>query len=87
MIPAHIDLFAVISDLNGWGYGNTKIELVCGLSDGHVTHFMAGRRAIDGYQLVARIYNFWVDEAVSRGKRVPWNAPIADAGQHAVGTT
>ena len=61
-IPANIDHVAIIADLNRWGMRDAKIELVCGLSQGYVSHVKAGRVQQMIYQRAARLYNLWFEE-------------------------
>lgn len=89
MIPANIDIVAIIKDLNAWGLGDRKIEMICGFADGHITHIKAGRKGELGYSRAARLYNFWWEECKLHGKLIPWGdgAASADWSQHMAATT
>lgn len=63
MIPVEIDVQTIVSDLNAWGWRDQKIEIACGFANGYVGKLRAGTRPDRPYQLVARLYNFWEDEA------------------------
>ena len=62
MIPAFIDYQAIISDLNRWGIVDFKIEMICGLSRGHVSQLKSDAKIRISYDIAARLYNFWWDE-------------------------
>lgn len=66
MIPAEIDVCAIVDDLNRWGWCDQKIESVCGFSGGYVAKMRAGVRPMRPYQYVARLYNFWEEELAAR---------------------
>jgi hypothetical protein len=62
MIPAHIDCLPLFDELNALGISDYKIEAMCGLSEGHVSHMRAGRWKAMNYENTARVYNLWFDE-------------------------
>lgn len=69
MIPANIDHAGIIEDLNRWGINDYKIEMICGMSKGHVHHLRSSGVQRMTYQLAARLYNFWYDERRLREPR------------------
>ena len=71
MIPANIDHVAIVADLNQWGIGDYKIEMICGFSVGYVNHLKTGGVRQMAYQRAARLYNFWFEERVSRMLQAP----------------
>lgn len=71
MIPANIDHCAIVEDLNRWGIVDYKIEIICGFSQGYISHVRAGRVRQMIYQRAARLYNFWLDERQTRGEFEP----------------
>lgn len=68
-IPANIDYLALIAELNSWGIRDYKIESICGLAEGRIAKFKCGAQRSMIYENASRIYNFWVDEALSRASR------------------
>lgn len=62
MIPAEIDVQAIIRDLNRVGWKDQKIEIALGLSKGYVAKLKEGPRPNRPYQLAARLFNFWEQE-------------------------
>jgi len=68
MIPLTIDRTAILADLNTWGFGDYKIEAICGFSIGYVAQLKCGNIGHMSYERAARLYNFWEDE---RNRRVP----------------
>lgn len=67
MIPANIDYQAIVRELNSYGFGNYKIDTICGFADGCVAYVMAGYNRDMTYQRAARLYNFWCEERTQRG--------------------
>jgi hypothetical protein len=70
MIPANIDYVAIVEELNAWGMGDYKLELICGFSEGYLRHLKNGSYRDMTYQRAARLYNFWCDERQARGMQV-----------------
>lgn len=70
-IPANIDHVSIVEELNRWGVRDAKIELVCGFSQGYISHIKAGDVQQMIYQRAARLYNFWWDELQRRTKVEP----------------
>jgi hypothetical protein len=64
MIPANIDYVSIFNDLNKLGISDYKIEAMCGLAEGHISHLRAGRRQQMAYQRAARVYNLWFEEVM-----------------------
>jgi hypothetical protein len=64
VIPANIDYLAIIEDLNRWGIRDYKIEAICGLGQGRISQVKSGWAKRMLYENAARLYNFWLDEAV-----------------------
>lgn len=62
MIPVEIDAMQMITDLNGWGWRDSKIEVVCGFSKGYVAQIRFGNVRMLAYQRAARLFNFWTEE-------------------------
>lgn len=90
MIPANIDYCAIVRELVTWGIVPSKIELICGFSQGYVSHMLEGRYKDMTYQRAARLYNFWWDERELRGlntMQVLSVAPMFEKNQHLVATT
>ncbi len=79
MIPANLDYLALLSDLNGWGIRDYKIEAICGLNQGLVAKLKCGAQRSMLYENAARLYNFWLDEAIARGAKVPHGASFPQA--------
>lgn len=85
MIPANIDYRAIVQELESFGFGPYKIDLICGFHEGAVADIAAGRTREMSYQRAARLYNFWWDERVKRGRDeitsfiplFPGNTPVA----------
>lgn len=70
MIPANIDYVALVEELNSFGIGDYKLELICGFSDGYIRHLKNGSYRDMTYQRAARLYNFWAEERKLRGLHV-----------------
>ena len=73
MIPPNIDHRSIIADLNEWGIGDYKIELVCGFAQSYVGQLKNANIRQMTYQRAARLYNFWCEERDSR-RLVPIHA-------------
>jgi hypothetical protein len=63
VIPVEIDVKQIIEELNAWGWKDQKIEVVCDFSPGYIAKLRGGPRPNRPYQLLARLYNFWVGES------------------------
>lgn len=88
MIPANIDYQAIVTELNDWGILDSKIELICGYSQGYIGHLQKGTYADMTYQRAARLYNFWAEERLARGLSVFTVAvPLFESNQHLAATT
>lgn len=89
MIPANIDVKAIMEDLNRWGIGDRKIEAICDFSDGYARHAKNGKFKEMGYHKVARLYNFWIEECLLHEVEIPWERITfrADNAPHLVATT
>lgn len=77
-LPAHIDHLSILADLRDWGWLDSKIETVCGFSNGYVARLRCKDVTAMSYFRAARLYNFWLDQApdVSRGT-IPPNRTLA----------
>lgn len=74
MIPL-IDAHEILRDLNAWGWRDFKIELVCGFTRGYVAQVKC-RNVVDmSHGRLVRLFNFWEEEALGRGVRVPAYGP------------
>jgi hypothetical protein len=73
-IPANIDHVAIVEDLKKWGLADQKIEIICGLSRGYISHVRAGHVRQMIYQRAARLYNFWFDEVRLRAESIQTQA-------------
>ena len=62
MIPAQIDMLAIIADLRTLGWPDYKIEIVTGLGRGYIAQCRFGNIKCPAYDKAARLYNFWVQE-------------------------
>jgi hypothetical protein len=71
MIPARLDYLAMIADLNRWGIRDYKIENICALNQGLIAKLKCAAQRSMGYEKAARLYNFWLDEALAHGEHVP----------------
>jgi hypothetical protein len=88
MIPANIDYRAIVVELNAWGILDSKIELICGFSQGYVRHMKNGIYFDMTYQRAARLYNFWCEERQMRGLGVfTMMVPLFEKNQHLAATT
>jgi hypothetical protein len=88
MIPASIDYKAIVLELNSWGIGDYKIELICGLAKSAVAHLKDNNDRDMTYQRAARLYNFWWDERTARGLNAfSVIAPVFENNQSLVETT
>lgn len=72
MIPANLDYLCIFNELNAKGISDYKIEAMCSLTDGHISHMRAGHWHEMTYQRAARVYNLWFEE-VQRLAPVPEN--------------
>ena len=62
MIPAKLDYVQMLNDLNGLGIADYKIEMICGLSDGHASRLRTRSGGRVSYVISARLYNYWCSE-------------------------
>ena len=60
-VPAHLDIRAILGDLNRVGYIDYKIETACGFSQGYVNQLKRGHISRISYEYGARLHNLWVD--------------------------
>lgn len=67
MIPANIDYVAIVRELATFGYGNRKLDLICGFAEGSIAYIVAGDNRDMTYQRAARLYNLWWEERQMRG--------------------
>lgn len=69
MIPARLDIEAILADLAEWGWRDFKIETMCGFASGYIAQLKCGAIREPSFSKGARLYNFWADERdrVSRG--------------------
>lgn len=91
MIPANIDYRAIVQELNSFGIGDYKLEVICGFSDGYIRHLKDGSYRDMTYQRAARLYNFWCEERELRGlnvfTRIVPLLPLPEKNQALVETT
>lgn len=71
MIPANLDYLDMVTQLNGWGVQDYKIEMICGLNKGLIAKLKCRAQRSMIYENAARLYNFWLDEALAHGVHVP----------------
>jgi hypothetical protein len=62
MIPPAIDVLQIVSDLNGWGWRDYKIEVACGLGSGYIAQVRCGGIKEPAYGKAARLHNFWFEQ-------------------------
>ena len=62
LIPANIDTFQILLDLNRWGWCDSKIEAACGFSRSYLAQVRRVNVRTMSYPKAARLYNFWVSE-------------------------
>jgi hypothetical protein len=62
MIPAQVDVMAIIADLRAWGWLDYKIEIAAGLGAGYIAQVRAGNIKEPAYGKAARLHNFWVSQ-------------------------
>ena len=65
MIPVKLDYVQMFDDLNAAGISDYKIEMICGLAVGHVSHIRSRGCARMTYEVSARVYNFWESETTA----------------------
>ena len=66
MIPAQIDVLAIVADLRSRNWPDYKIEMVAGLGRGYIAQCRCGNIKSPAYDKAARLYNFWVQETTMR---------------------
>ena len=69
MIPALLDTSQILADLNAWGWRDQKIEVACGFSSGYIAQVRCRNVKSMSYARGARLYNFWVEERLTRFAR------------------
>lgn len=62
MIPAELDISAMLADLKTWGWNDYKIEVACDYSKGYVSQVRNRFITFMSYQRAARLYNLWESE-------------------------
>lgn len=62
MIPIDIDHLGMVADLKRLGWLDSKIESVCGFSQGYVAQIRFGNVGNMAYIRAARLYNLWESE-------------------------
>jgi hypothetical protein len=68
----------LVNDLNSWGWRDFKIDTVCGFTQGYVNQIRRGNIVEMSHTRAVRLYNFWEEEAASRGVQIPpYGSPAA----------